>query len=87
VNFDSGNFQSADVYADMAKIAPYAINVQIKVSVTGADGKRQHGDFRRIATILRDVGYRGYVVLEFEEAGDPRKLCPRYVDEMREAFA
>jgi sugar phosphate isomerase/epimerase len=86
VNMDTGNFHSADIYGDLAKLAPYTVNVQIKVSVSGPDGKRQHGDFRRIAQILRDSGYRGYVVLEFEEREDPLSACPRYVDEMRQAF-
>jgi sugar phosphate isomerase/epimerase len=87
VNLDTGNFHGADVYADIAQLAPYAINVQIKVTVSGADGKRGHADFRRLATIMRDAGYRGYIVLEFEEAEDPRTACPRYVDEMRAAFS
>ncbi len=86
VNLDTGNFHGPDVYADIAQLAPYAINVQVKVSVSGPDGKRQRGDFRRIAQILSHAGYRGYIVLEFEEAEDPIKFCPRYVDEMREAF-
>lgn len=86
VNLDTGNFRSADPYADIAQLAPYAINVQVKVSMTPAGGKRQHADFRRLAQIISDAGYRGYIVLEFEEPGDPREACPRYVDEMREAF-
>ena len=87
VNLDTGNFHSADVYADLAQLAPYAINVQVKVSISGPDGKRQHADFRRLAEILRDAGYRGYIVLEFEEPEDPLAACPRYVDEMRQAFS
>ena len=86
VNLDTGNFHSADVYAEIAQLAPYAINVQVKVSVSGPDGKRQHGDFRRLARIMSDAGYRGYIVLEFEEPEDPLAACPRYVDEMRAAF-
>jgi len=86
VNLDTGNFHSADLYGEIAALAPYAINVQIKVSVSGPDGKRQHGDFRRLARILSDAGYRGYIVLEFEEPEDPIAACPRYVDEMRQAF-
>ncbi len=86
VNLDTGNFHGPDLYADIAQLAPYAINVQVKVSVSGPDGKRQHGDFRRLARILADAGYRGYIVLEFEEPEDPLANCPRYVDEMRAAF-
>lgn len=87
VNLDTGNFHSSDVYADLAKLAPYAVNVQVKVVTSGPDGKKQPSDFRRLAGLLRDAGYRGYVALEFEEPGDPRQECPRYVDELRKAFA
>ncbi|GIW90253.1 MAG: xylose isomerase [Pirellulaceae bacterium] len=86
VNLDTGNFRSDDIYGDLAKAAPYAINVQVKVVITGPDGKKQPADFRRLAEILRHAGYRGYIVLEYEEAGDPRTECPRYLDQIREAF-
>ncbi len=87
VNLDTGNFRSDDVYGDIARLAPYAINVQVKVSVTGAGGKREKSDFGRLAQILKDAGYRGYVVLEFEESEDPTEACPRIMDELRQAFA
>ncbi|HEX3728062.1 MAG TPA: TIM barrel protein [Pirellulales bacterium] len=87
VNLDTGNFHGSDIYGEIAQLAPYAINVQLKVSISGPDGQRQHADFRRIARILSDSGYRGYIVLEFEEPEDPLIACPRYVNEMREAFS
>ena len=87
VNFDSGNFHGADVYGQLAKIAPYAVNVQIKVVVSGPDGKKAPSDFKLLAKILTDAGYRGYIVLEYEEGEDPREACPRYMDQLREAFA
>lgn len=87
VNLDTGNFHSEDVYAEMAKVAPYALNVQVKVVVSGPDGKKKDSDFKRIAKILRDAHYRGYVVLEFEEKGNPREECPKYLDQLREALA
>ena len=87
VNLDSGNFRTEDPYGDLEKIAPYAVNAQIKVVVTPKGGKKQPADFKRLAKMLRDVGYRGYIVLEFEEAGDPREECPRYMDALRGAFA
>ncbi|MEX0979168.1 MAG: sugar phosphate isomerase/epimerase family protein, partial [Pirellulales bacterium] len=86
VNLDTGNFHGSDPYAEMAQLAPYAINVQVKVTVIPADGKRQKADFRRLARIMADAGYRGYIVLEFEENEEPREACPRYLSEMREAF-
>ena len=87
VNLDSGNFRTDDPYGELEKIAPYAVNVQIKVVVSPKGGTKQPADFKRLAKMLRDVGYRGYVVLEFEEAGDPREECGRYLEELRAAFA
>ena len=88
VNLDSGNFYSENPYAELAQIAPYAVNVQVKVVTSDRElHNKKPTDFRRLAHILRDVGYRGYVVLEYEEGGDPHVECPRYVDILREAFA
>jgi sugar phosphate isomerase/epimerase len=87
VNLDTGNFHSDDIYGDLAKLAPYAVNVQVKVVVSGPDGKKRPSDFKRLAKILHDAAYRGYVALEFEEKGDPREECPKYIRELREAFA
>jgi sugar phosphate isomerase/epimerase len=85
VNLDTGNFHSDDVYADLARVAPYSLNVQVKVVVNQA-GKRQPTDYARLAEILRQAGYRGYVVLEYEEAGDVRAECRRQMHELRQAF-
>jgi sugar phosphate isomerase/epimerase len=87
VNFDSGNFHGEDVYGELAQIAPYTVNAQIKVVVSTAKQKRRPSDFKRLAKILSDAGYRGYVVLEYEESGNPRTECPKYIDQIREAFA
>ena len=88
VNLDTGNFHSADLYGEIAQLAPYAVNVQVKILVSGPDGKRVPGDFDRLAKILSAAGYRGYIVLELEleEPGDPRTLCPALVDKLRQAF-
>jgi len=86
VNFDSGNFHSDDIYGELARIAPNAINAQIKVVVSGPDRKKVPSDFRRLAEMLAGAGYRGYIVLEYEEHEDPRKACPRFVEELRRAF-
>jgi sugar phosphate isomerase/epimerase len=87
VNLDTGNFQSADIYADLAKLAPYSLNVQVKVAIHPAGQPSQPTDFRRLAKLLRSAGYRGYIVLEFEESGDPREECKTYIEQIREAFA
>ncbi len=83
VNLDSGNFSSGNAYDQFEHLAPYALNVQVKV----VDNKKQPTDFQRLATILRSAGYRGYIVLEYEERGDPRTECPKFTNQLRAAFA
>lgn len=83
VNFDSGNFRTDDPYRDLAKIAPLAINAQIKVMVAPNGGGKQPADLPRIIGILKDAGYKGYVVLEFEEQ-NPREEIPKYIDQLAE---
>ena len=55
---------------------------QVKSEITVAK-QRQHADLTRIVKILRDVNYRGYVVLEYEAEESPLKAVPRYLDELR----
>lgn len=86
VNMDTGNFHSTDVYGDLAKLAPYTVNVQVKVMIHPADKPDQPSDYDQLANILRTAGYRGYIVLEFEESGDPRQECKKHLEQIREAF-
>lgn len=86
VNFDSGNFRTDDPYRDLEQIAPYAINAQIKVAVT-KNGKKEAADLKRIVGILKSAGYRGYVVLEYEEREAPREAIPPYIRKLRELIA
>jgi len=84
LNFDSGNFRTSDPYADLEKIAPYAINAQLKVAIT-RNGKKEHADIDRVVKILKSANYRGYVVLEYEEK-EPHKEIPMYIDKLRQAI-
>mgnify|MGYP002624191781 FL=1 len=86
VNLDSGNFHTADPYGDLAKIAPYAVNAQIKVDMHPAGGEKQPADIDRIIHILADADYRGYVVLEYEGAGEPKEEIPKYIEQLRKAI-
>jgi len=85
VNLDSGNFQTDDPYAGLAKIAPYTVNAQIKVMMR-PNGGREPADFDRIVGILKDAGYRGYVVLEYEESEDPFEAIPLHIDALRKSM-
>lgn len=82
VNFDGGNFRSADPYADLAQIAPYALNVQIKTDIF-RNNQREDTDLERVLAILKSAGYRGYIVLEYESSEDPRTAVPKHLQTLR----
>jgi len=86
VNLDTGNFHSDDLYGELEQCAPYALNVQVKVMVSGPDNKKVPADYVRLGKILRAANYRGYVALEFEEPGDPRAECRKQLEELRKAI-
>lgn len=87
VNFDSGNFRTADPYASLEMIAPYAMNAQVKVTVSPSGGKKEDADLGRIVGMLKQVGYRGYLVLEYEEEADPREAIPPLLKRLRELIS
>lgn len=82
VNLDSGNFLADDVYAEMAASAPYAVNVQLKTEIKVGKDKRP-ADLERVVRILKDAGYAGNVVLEYEEEKDPYEHVPPLLDKLR----
>ena len=87
VNFDSGNFRTADPYASLEMIAPYAMNAQVKATVSPNGGKKEIADLARIIGMLKHANYRGYVVLEYEEEEDPRTAIPPLLKRLRELMA
>ena len=86
VNLDTGNFASDNCYDEIEQIAPYAMNVQVKVVTRNSARESQPADFNRLAKILKDAAYRGYIVLEYEEKEDPRTHSPIYIKKLKEAF-
>ena len=79
VNLDTGNFHGADPYADLAKVAPYAINVQVKTEISRPGKPKEEADLSKEIAILRDAKYSGYVVLEYEAKEDPFAAIPRHI--------
>jgi sugar phosphate isomerase/epimerase len=82
VNIDTGNFRTANPYADIAKIAPYGVVCQVKTEVYPG-GKKREADLPRVVKILQDANYHGYVALEYEAKEDPKVAVPRYIRELR----
>lgn len=83
VNLDGGNFHTADPYGDLAKIAPYAVNVQMKMTLKRKDAKeREPVDLPRLLKILRDANYQGWFILEYEEEADAERAVPGILKEV-----
>ena len=87
VNLDTGNFHTDDPYADLAMLAPYAINVQVKTEITRKGKPKEDADLSRVVGILRDARYSGYVVLEYEAAEDPMTAVPKHIKTLRSLIA
>lgn len=82
INLDTGNLNfSEDPYADMERMAPYAVNAQVKVKIKKAGGVVDC-DLERVVKILENAKFSGYVVLEYEEE-DPYEHIPTYVEQLR----
>ena len=82
MNIDTGNFHTADPYADIAKIAPYGVVAQVKTEVFPGN-KREEADLARVMKILKDANFHGYVALEYEAKEDPKAAVPKHVKELR----
>jgi sugar phosphate isomerase/epimerase len=83
VNWDTGNFISADPYADLTRLAPYAVTVQIKTEIQRTGQKKEESDLKRLIGILRTADYRGYVALEYEAVEDPKTAVPRNIETLK----
>ena len=84
VNLDTGNFHGEDPYADIAKIAPYAVISHFKSEVSAAGKPKEKADVKRIAGILKNAGYRGYLNLEYEAAEEPMTAVPAIIKSMKD---
>jgi sugar phosphate isomerase/epimerase len=83
INLDTGNFHTDDPYGDIAKCAPYAVNVQLKVEIAPRGKSKSPSDLSRLIHILRGANYQGFVVLEYEAAEDPWKAIPKHVETLK----
>lgn len=83
---DTGNFLE-EPYEKLAAVAPHAVFVQAKTYYGGGEWYTLDLDYPRIAKILADANYRGYVSLEMEGKEDPDIAVPKSIAVLRQAFA
>ena len=82
---DTGNFLE-DPYDKLKQIAARTVFVQAKTYYGGGEWYTLELDYKRIAQILAEVNYRGFVSLEFEGKEDPDVAVPKSVAMLRAAF-
>ena len=86
INLDIGNFPG-DPYPEIERIAPRADYVHFKTYYGGGEYYTLNLDYKRVAGILRQAKYRGYISLEFEGKDAPEGAVAKSLDVMRAAFA
>lgn len=82
---DTGNFLE-EPYEKLKQIAPKTVFVQAKTYYGGGEWYTLDLDYARIAKILREVNYTGYVSLEFEGKEDPDSGVKKSLEVLRKAF-
>jgi sugar phosphate isomerase/epimerase len=83
---DTGNFLE-NMYAQMEQLVPFAVLVQAKTYFGGGTWYTLEIDYAKVAAMLKQHGYRGYVSLEFEGQEDYRLAVPKSLALLRSAFA
>ncbi len=85
VLMDTGNFLE-DPYPKLKAIAPKTVYVQAKTYYGGGEWYTLDLDYKRVAGILSDAGYSGYVAVEFEGKEHADTGVPKSIAMLREAF-
>jgi len=87
---DTGYFKTKDPYEDMALVAPFAVNWQIKQSPFGEDSDIPT-DLVKLVRLVRKSGYHGYLPIEtLSPKGkpyDPYTVVPAFLKQLQDAIA
>jgi len=86
INLDTGNYPDR-YYEGIAQLAPHASIVQAKTYYGGGVWYTLDLDYKRIAKILREAKFHGWVSLEMEGKEDAMTAVPKSLKLLRESFA
>jgi L-ribulose-5-phosphate 3-epimerase len=85
VLMDTGNFLE-EPYGKLEKIADKTVFVQAKTYHGGGEWYTLDLDYARIAKILKQANYTGYISLEFEGKAHADQGVPKSIETLRKAF-
>jgi hypothetical protein len=63
---DFGNFYEYDRYQGVADLMPFAKGVSAKSIDFDANGNETTMDYKRLLTIVKNAGFKGFVGIEYE---------------------
>lgn len=86
LNLDTGNFVG-DPYPQLERLMPKANIIQAKTYYGGGEVYDLDLDYDRIAKIMRNANFTGYVSLEMEGKEDAETAVPKSYDVLRKAFS
>lgn len=84
---DTGNFfHRPDQYAEMRKFFGDLGVLHAKVYLGGSDLVPEEIDYERLASMLAEIDYTGFVSIEFEGKAHPNDGIPAGIEHIRKAF-
>jgi L-ribulose-5-phosphate 3-epimerase len=86
VTLDTGNFLE-DPYNRLRELVPDTVLLQAKTYFGGGVWYTLDLDYDRIASIMKEANFDGWVSLEFEGKEDPLTAIPKSLELLRKAFA
>ncbi len=86
VTADTGNFFERQ-YEQFEMMAPQTVYVQAKTYYGGGTWYTLDIDYHRVARILREANYQGYISLEFEGQEAHETAIPKSLNLLRKAFS
>ncbi len=86
ITADTGNFLE-DQYTQLEAIAPQAVLMQAKTYFGGGSWYTLDIDYARVAKIMQDANYRGYVSLEFEGKAEIEDSVKKSLALLRQHFS
>jgi sugar phosphate isomerase/epimerase len=79
---DVGSFREKEVYAEIEKAIPYAVNWQLKETIFA--GKTELPiNLKKTFELIRASNYRGYVPIETLRKGDPGQIVPEFLAQVK----
>ena len=85
INMDTGNYVG-DPYPQIEQLAPHATIIQAKTYPGGGVWYTLDLDYPRIAGIVRDAGFQGYISLEMEGEAPAEQAVAESYRVLRDAF-